>query len=178
MANKNNKEKHPDYAHNFFRGMPVSDKEQHTNNFQYFQWSRVFLGFQLLPIFTTLCFALSAGIILPFKNGEISLSFIGLLQIVVNFILVFLGLSLIGVIVAFIFGGIQSFIWSIILEILHTTHLKIKMACATIGGILVVAPVHFFATGICELFGLPIFLIHLSAAASGVIVMLMLHKNW
>lgn len=161
----------------------MTNKEKCKNNPNAFYWSRVFKRFFLLLSFTSLSFVVFSSVIImihDIKNGTISIptELLDYMIIMVNiisgtsvgFILVFL--------VLFVFAGIPSFIWAIVLETLYAVRLKSKIIYASVGVILIVIAYHILGLVYAlEYLKIPIFTAYLSAIIGAITTELKLHKS-
>lgn len=149
------------YIYQFFRMLFISNETEHEKN--KFHFSRVLLGFILLP-FLAIVFA---GFYISYLTGKNDITW------------------LIGFAVfAYMMCGIQSFIWSLILEYLYTKKLWIKiiwslaLAIISVTILFIFIPIRkeFFEFDFFGIFP-EIFIVYLSFICSSIATVLIL-KLW
>lgn len=160
----------------------MTNKEKYKSNPNAFYWSRVFKRFFLLLSFTSLSFGVLLSVIImiyDIKNGTIPTELLDYMIIIVDFISGTFGAFILAFLVLFVFAGIPSFIWAIVLESLYAVHLKSKIIYASVGIILIVIAYHILGLIYAlEYFNSPIFIAYLSAIIGAVTTELKLHKGY
>ena len=161
----------------------MTNKEKYKNDPNAFYWSRVFKRFFLLLSFTSLLFGVFLSVVIvthDIKNGTISIptELLDYMIIMVNFINGTFAGFILAFLILFVFAGIPSFIWAIVLESLYAVRLKSKIIYASVGIILIVIAYHILGLVYAlEYLKTPIFTAYLSAIIGAITTELKLHKS-